>query len=407
MKEIVVVGGNFAGMTAALELKRRMKKEAHVTVISKIREFVYIPSLIWVPFGRRRAEDVTLDVEPIFTKRGVDFLLDEVVKVIPEQNKVQTKGGKELAYDELVLASGAELKWDSVPGLGPKAHSRSIFTPAHATATYEAWKEFVKNPGPAVIGAVPGASCMGAGYEYLMNFEQYCRKAKIRGKVKITWITPEPFLGHFGIGGMRGAESLLKTFFKKLDIDFRADAAITEVKENSVVLKTGEEIPAKWKLLVPPFVGQKFVFDSPGLGDEKGFIPTDNGYRHTKFKNVWAAGLGAAVPNPFKGQGSVPFGVPKTGYPSDEMGKAVAMNIQAVAEGKALHEKPFAKIPGLCIMDGCNKEMIIFTDTLFADEKTGKRKIGLIIPNIFGDIGKWSLEKYFLFKAKHGISWAL
>jgi len=119
---------------------------------------------------------------------------------------------------------------------------------------------------------------MGAGYEYLMNLEHHCRKAKIRDRVKVTWITPEPYLGHFGIGGMPGGENLLKKFFTSLDIDFRADAAITEVKEDSVVLSTGEEIPAKWKMLVPPFNGQKYVFDSPGLGDEKGFITVDEGY---------------------------------------------------------------------------------------------------------------------------------
>ncbi|HUX41654.1 MAG TPA: FAD-dependent oxidoreductase [Rectinemataceae bacterium] len=403
MKEVVVVGGNFAGLTAAFEVHRHFKKDAHVTLISKIKEFVYIPSLIWVPFGRRKAEDISFDVEPILKKRGMDFVHDEVVKVLPEQNKVLTKSGKEIAYDELVLATGANLKWEAVPGLGPNGHSRSIFTPAHATATYEAWKEFVKNPGPAVVGAVPGASCMGAGYEYLMNLEQYCRKEKIRDKVKVTWITPEPYLGHFGIGGMPGAENLLKTFFKKLDIDFRADAAITEVKENSVVLSTGEEIPAKWKMLVPPFNGQKYVFDSPGLGDDKGFITTDEGYRHIKYKNIWAAGLSVAVPNPFKGEGHVPFGVPKTGYPSDEMGKVVAKNIKRTTGGdREMHFLPFGRIMGLCILDGCNKEMVIFSDHLFEP-----RKIAFILPDPTGDLGKWMLEKYFLFKAKHGISWAL
>ncbi len=70
--------------------------------------------------------------------------------------------GTVLDYDFLVIATGAKLAWDAVPGLGPKGYSHSIFTPPDAEKTYEAYKKFLENPGPVVIGAVPGASCMGA-----------------------------------------------------------------------------------------------------------------------------------------------------------------------------------------------------------------------------------------------------
>jgi sulfide:quinone oxidoreductase len=399
---MLVIGGNFAGLTAAYEMKRRMKGAVHVTVVSKIREFVYIPSLIWVPFGRRKGSDISFDIQDPLARKGIDFIHDEVVRVLPESNNVETKGGKVLRYDTLVIAAGAQFNWESLPGLGPKAHTRSIFSPPHAEATYEAWKEFVKDPGDVVVGATPGASCMGAGYEYLMNLDHYLRKAKIRKRVKVTWVTPEPYIGHFGIGGMKGGEALMKKFFKMLDIDFRADAAIEEVTEDSVVLKGGEVIKAKWKMLVPPFKGQEFVFASPGLGDEKGFIPTSDGYRHLRFPNIFAAGLAVKVPNPFVGEGSVPFGVPKTGYPSDEMGKIVAENIEKVMKNDPdLRFLPFGQIPGLCIMDGGNKEMIILSDKLFAEG----RKFGMIIPDITGDLGKVLLEKYFLWKSRHGMSY--
>jgi len=69
MKTILVISGNFGGMTSAFELKRRLGKEARIMVVSRQKEFVYIPSLIWVPFGRRKISDITFDAESTF-RRG-------------------------------------------------------------------------------------------------------------------------------------------------------------------------------------------------------------------------------------------------------------------------------------------------------------------------------------------------
>ena len=100
----------------------------------------------------------------------------------------------------------------------------------------KALEEFKKNPGPIVIGATQNAGCMGAAYEFLFNVEKWLREQKIRKKVDLYWITPEDYLGHFGIDGMPMGESMLKSFMKMFNIHYRTQVGVKEVTENKILI---------------------------------------------------------------------------------------------------------------------------------------------------------------------------
>ena len=293
------------------------------------------------------------------------------------------------------------MNFDILDNLKPEdGMIQNIVMPHLALKTKEAFEELVKDPGPVVVGATQGASCMGAAYEYLFNMDKELRKRKVRNKVKLYWITPEPYLGNFGIDGMPGGEGMLKMFMKLYNIEWIVDASIDRIETDKIILKDGRELPYKMSMLMPPFEGAQVMKDSPALVDNKGFVETDGTYQHHIYKNVFAAGLAVQVKPPFEINGT-PYGVPKTGYPSDVSGKIVAKNILRLIDGnEKLVSKEWGKIPALCVMDAGHKEVYLVANHLFKP-----RQFAIILPNIFNDLGKVLLEKYFLWKNRRGYSW--
>ncbi|UBB90379.1 NAD(P)/FAD-dependent oxidoreductase [Candidatus Kaistella beijingensis] len=395
--KILVVGGNFAGSTAAMEIKRKLKEKAEVTLIDRNEDFVYIPSLIWVPIKRREISEIVVPRRAVLEKKGVKFVKDTAIKVEPDENKVYCENGI-YEYDQLIIATGPKVNFDIAPGI--RENCSYIGTPPKAMETREKLEEFKKNPGAIVIGATQNAGCMGAAYEFLFNIEKWLREQNIRKKVDLYWVTPEPYLGHFGIDGMPLGETMLKTFMQMFKIHYRTGVGIKEVEKEKVILSTGEEIESKFTMLMPPFVGVDFIANSPKLETPpNNFIPILPNYRHQTIKNIWGAGLAVDVKPPFK-QGEIPFTIPKTGYPSDVTGKIVAKNIIKTIEGKTdFVEKSWGRIPGLCVMDAGKKEVLLVSNSLFKP-----RVFAIMVPNVFYDISKILLEKYFLWKLRNGYS---
>lgn len=382
-KQIVIVGSSFAGYTAALELYDELGLDHDIIVIDRKPDFVFMPSLIWYPFRLREPEDIIFDVRPAYAARNIRFIEAEATYFDLEAQQVATTKGT-FDYDYLVVATGAKADYDYIPGV--REHSHSILGIPAADEARDAWDQLLKDPGPVVVASAQGAACFGAAYEFLFNARYQARKHK---NITFTYVSAEPFPSHFGIGGFSYGKPLTNMFFNMYNIDSRFNAEVAEVREDGVLLTTGEFLPSKYTMVMPRFLGIDAVRNSLGLSNTNGWIEVDDGYRHKSYPNVYAAGVAVHVAPP--AETPVACGVPKTGYPSEEMAKVVAHNIVTDIYGGERKELPYGDIPAICVMDAGNMGMMILGDKMLPN-----RNIAAIIPGPQAHWAKLAFEKYFM-----------
>ena len=390
---IVIVGGSFGGLTAAYDLRKRLASGAcDITLIAKDRRFTFIPSLPWVAMGSRTLDQISFDLEQPLARKEIDFVPASVSRIDAQAQKVITEEG-EYAYDYLVIATGHRSANEAVPGLGPfDGPGHSLMSPPEADEAKTALEEFLERPGPMVVGCAPGASCLGPAYEFVFEVDHLMRRRTIRHKVPIAFVTPEPFLGHLGLGGAGKARQFLEGAFEERDIRYYTSAACTKITESSVELVDGKTFESQLSLIIPPLAGVRAVADSPGVSNPKGFVPVDEHFRHQEFPSIYAVGVAVAFPP--VDETEVPVNFPKTGHMTEQMAAIAAHNITAEIRGGEPTAHPLI---AECILDMGDRAARIRVEPArpprnVAKLSEGKRWLW----------AKRAFERYYLWQAKRG-----
>ena len=404
MAKIVIVGAGIGGIPMALEMKENARKQDEVVVIADTPTFHFVPSNPWVAVNWRKPEDLKVELAPMFKKKKIGFIQKKVTRFYPENNQVELADGEVVDYDFLIIATGPKLAFDEIPGLGPDGHTQSVCHVDHAGEAGENWNKFVEDPGPIIVGAAQGASCFGPAYEYMFIAETDLRQRKIRDKVKMTYVTSEPYVGHLGLGGVGDTKGMLESEMRNKSINWICNAKIdkveagmmyvTEVDENGQEKKK-HELPFKHSMILPAFKGVDALSGIDKLVNPRGFVIVDENQRNPTFKNIYSIGVCIAIP-PME-QTPVPTGTPKTGYMIESMVTATAHNIRSELDDKQPKEK--GTWNALCLAD-------------FGDSGVAFLAMPQIPPrNVqWASSGKWvhlakiGYEKYFMRKVRKGIS---
>jgi sulfide:quinone oxidoreductase len=402
-KRVVILGSSFAGLTAALELRKRVGDRHEIVVLDPRADFTFIPSLIWLPFGIRDAKDVTFPLAPLYASKGIRFVNEAATGIDLDAHVVHTTSGEELSYDKLFIGTGPRLAFEKVPGLGPHGgHTQSVCNLDHALLAREAWDRFLQNPGPVVIGTAQGGSCFGASYEFLFNVSHRIRKAGLQDVAPVTFITAEPFLGHFGLGGVGTSGQMVERFFARSGIEGLTSTSITEVRDGEIELGSGRVLPFAYSMIVPPFAGVEAVAGTEGLANPMGFVPVDEQFRHPEHPDVFAAGVAIAIAPPEPTP--VPAGVPKTGQMTETMAKVAAHNIAADLDGTHNDLLPLDDLGAVCVLDAGNSGVIFKAEHVLARNgaANGKTPTAHVMAGPQAHWAKLAFERIFMTSRKRG-----
>jgi sulfide:quinone oxidoreductase len=295
-KTIVVLGGGTGGTLVANRLRRALSRDAaDILVIDADDEHVYQPGLLFVPFGKADPGNL---IRPRHRqlRSGVIFKQAAVDRVDLDANEVLLAGGDRVSYDVLVIATGARLIPEETDGLAGPGWMEKVFTFYNLDGAVALRRALAGFDGGRLAVAVMDMpiKCPVAPLEFCFLADAYFRERGIRDKVELTYATPldgaftKPVASQELSGLLKDKGVSLVTEFNTGEVDGAG---------GRLVSFDGREVPFDLAVVVPLHGGQEYVTRSPGLGDELGFVPTDQRTLQSKARpNVFVIGDASDIP---------------------------------------------------------------------------------------------------------------
>ena len=324
-KTILVLGGGVGGLVAANELRRLLPREHRIVLVEKNAQHAFAPSFLWLMTGDRRPEQITRDVRQL-ARPGVEVMLAEAQSIdLPNRRVVTT--AQTLAYDTLIIALGAELAPEAIPGLAAAAHT--FYTFDGAAKLRGALREFGGGTVAVVVSALP-YKCPGAPHEGAMLIANTLRQRGLRN-VDVHLFTPEA--QPMPVAGPALGDAV-KQMLEGQGVAFHPLHKLTQVAGATHELSFEGRDTVKYDLLVaiPPHRGPRIMREA-GLTNEAGWAPVDRHTLATKHENVFALGDVTAVSIPGRWKPDVPMLLPKAGVFAHAQAEVVARRIAAEIMG--------------------------------------------------------------------------
>lgn len=377
---VMILGGGIGGVVAATRLRQYLPPEHKVILVERDSRHVFSPSLLWLMVGARRSRQISRSLSGL-ERKGVTVVHGTVESISPE-NRAARVDGRDLAADYLVIALGAELAPEVVPGLDEAGYN--FYTLEGAKRLRDARLEVRQGRIVVLVGALP-FKCPAAPYEAALLLDADRRNRGLAGRVRVDIYTPEP--GPMPVAGPE-VSAQLRAMVEARDIGYYPNHAATRVDgaNRRIVFANGAETGYDLLAYVPPHRAPAVVRSSP-LAGETGWIPVDRHTLQTRFPGVYAIGDVAGIML----KSGKPL--PKAGVFAHGEADIVARNITATITGRA--ERQSFDGHGECFIEVGDGRAGFGSGNFYAEPAP---KIALRRPSRILHYGKVTVEKYWLFK---------
>ena len=320
MQRVVVLGSGDGGTFTANLLASALHDEIHggsasVQLIGEHLHHPFQPGNLDIAF-KGASPDKYVKEETKLLRKEVEFVKDPAMKIDLVAKSVTTKSGKVIAYEYLVIATGAVADPSKVPGLAEGA----LNFHTGGKDSQRIWESLQTFQGGTVVVAIAGTphKCPPSPNEAAFMLDELFQKRGIRDKVKIRFLTPYPRpypaekISHVvePLFQEKGVE--VTTFFNVESVDPVA---------RKIYSLEGETFDYDMLIAIPPHHGADVVVNS-GIGDQDGYVPTDRGTMKVKGQEcVYAIGDATDIP------------VSKSGVVAHLQSVVVAHNIVSAIRG--------------------------------------------------------------------------
>ena len=290
MRKLVILGGGTAGTMAANKLRAaHSASELQITVVDRDDEHHYQPGYLLLPFGTYTRKHITKPRRS-YLKPGIDLVLAEIDRVDAEAKVVHLGGGRELAYDTLIIATGVQPRPDQTPGQDAE-DVHHFYDLEHSVALREALRMFRGGRLVVHITDMP-IKCPVAPLEFTFLADAWFRERGSRQKVEIVYVTPLD-----GAFTKPVASRELGSMFTDRDIHMETDFAVERVDTDAKELVSYDDRRVPYDLLVsiPLNMGPDYIARS-GLGDEMNLVACDqHTMRSLEHPDIFVLGDGGTL----------------------------------------------------------------------------------------------------------------
>jgi sulfide:quinone oxidoreductase len=295
MKNLVILGAGTAGTMMANHLHNQLKQpDWQITIVDEKTEHHYQPGYLFLPFDMYTPEDIVKSIDE-FIPKNVKLIRQQIDLILPKENKIKLAGGEQLAYDILIIATGAKIAPEETEGMKGAEWQKSVFdfyTFEGSLALRNKFRDWEGGRLVVHITEMP-IKCPVAPLEFAFLADSFFKHKDMRDKVEITYVTP--LSGAFTKPKATEAlEHLLHEKDIKIESDFAIESLDNEKKE--IVDYGGRTVPFDLLVTVPTNKGDELM-ERSGMGDDLNFIPTHKATLQSKeFENIFVLGDASNIP---------------------------------------------------------------------------------------------------------------